>query len=588
MRAPFGIALLAVLWASAVRTEAHATVPPLAQARELLRAGDPGGAEAAAAEAIALRPGSGAAHLVLGIARFQAGRYAEALLAFADARVAPEPPALGPLAFNEGSTLFALGRFSEAEAAFARAGEADAALRPVAWVNAGQAALQRGDLPRAREYAAQAAGETTGQATAGLAELHAAITQHEAPPPSDPPARASDANANRFAEAVASYRARDLGEAERGFLAVLADAPDAETAAAAEEYLDALSFGLRAGGGGLTLHLAAGGGYDDNAAQASALRTETILAEDPNDPGAAFGTLGLEVAHAWLVGRASLIELSYALDQLAYAAQTFDPYDMQVHTLGVRGEWGLSRRLRLQTDAGSDLQLVGLSQPSAFTWSATVGPGIAFDFNPYTSSALRVRVSHKGAFDKEAKPFAGRRVELRAEQRVRWWRMRGSLALRHRRDALGTRHLLLSELPEGGTITTLRGRKFNYSTDERYDAPYSNKSNGLKLGASLRLGPVLLAADASFDRIAYTKDNVRYAIDTTDTRFQRTLVREIARVKRDDSRFTLSPSVSLDLFDRYQITLRWDYVHNDSNVTFEFDDKRFDKQVLSLELSVDI
>jgi tetratricopeptide (TPR) repeat protein len=631
VRAPSVLLLLLVLGAPALRAETAASVPALARARALLRAGDPLGAEVAAGQAVAEHPSSGSAHLVLGVARFRAGKYAEALLAFADARGAAEPPAGGPLSFNEGSTLFALGRLTDAENAFNRAAEADPALRAVSFVNAGQAALGRGDVARARLYASRAASEARAERAPGLDELASAIARREAessaaspllsPAPTQTPAQlppvpqtagapaaatelraaaptardsdaataeARDGSADRLALAVASYRARDLGEAERGFLDVLAGAPDPETAAAAEEYLDALSFGLRAGGGGLTLRLAAGGGYDDNAAQASALRTETILAEDPRDPGGAFGTLGLELGHGWLLGRHSLLDVSYALDQLTFASEAFDPFDMQVHAVALRAEWGLSRRLRLQTDAGFDLQLVGLARPTAFTWSASLGEAIAYDFNPYTSSALRLRVSHKGALDKDAKPFAGRRVELRAEQRVRWWRLRGSLALRHRRDDVGSRHLLLSELPDGGTVTTLRGRSVNYSTDERYDAPYSNRSNGLKVGASLRLGPVVLAADASLDRQAYTNDNVRYAIDTTDTRIQRSVVREIARVRRLDTRLTVSPSISADLFEGYQVTLRWDYVRNDSNVTFEFDDKRFEKQVLSLELAVDI
>jgi tetratricopeptide (TPR) repeat protein len=138
---------------------AHADEPPadaLDDARALMAAGDFDKAAQKARAVIAVTPGRGAAHLVLGIALFRAGCYQEALVAFAAARTSATPASPGKVAFNEGSALFALGRYGEAEKSFEQAAHIAPDLLFLATVNAAEAALAAGDLSVAERHAAVA------------------------------------------------------------------------------------------------------------------------------------------------------------------------------------------------------------------------------------------------------------------------------------------------------------------------------------------------------------------------------------------------------------------------------------------------
>jgi tetratricopeptide (TPR) repeat protein len=148
------IVSLVVLLAGAL-PRAHAEAPPsdaLDDARALMAAGDFDQAAQKAREVIAMAPGRGAAHLVLGLACFRAGRYQEALAAFAAARTSATPASPGPIAFNEGSTLFALGRYGEALKSFERAAQIAPDLVFLATVNAAEAALAAGNFAVAERH----------------------------------------------------------------------------------------------------------------------------------------------------------------------------------------------------------------------------------------------------------------------------------------------------------------------------------------------------------------------------------------------------------------------------------------------------
>src|SRR6185503_16775952 len=111
------------------------------------------------AERLALQaahpPQLGAALYLVGLARFRAGRPAEALEALDAAGQAQDAPERTSWSFNRGACLYALGRFDEAEQAFLEAAEAESLAR-VAWANAGFAALDGGSTERAAQWAARA------------------------------------------------------------------------------------------------------------------------------------------------------------------------------------------------------------------------------------------------------------------------------------------------------------------------------------------------------------------------------------------------------------------------------------------------
>src|SRR5207244_6952367 len=123
--------------------------------------------------------------MVLGQVQFRREHYDQALDLFERAAAGVPAPAAAPLAFNRGSTLFALGRYREAEDAFIEAAR-DPKLTGIAEVNAGLAALGTGDLARARQHAEAAGRSSTAAAIAteldGLrAQIAAAAPVEQAP-----------------------------------------------------------------------------------------------------------------------------------------------------------------------------------------------------------------------------------------------------------------------------------------------------------------------------------------------------------------------------------------------------------------------
>ena len=151
------VSLVVVLASALSRPNAQESASDaLDDARSLLAAGDFDKAAQKAREVILVTPGRGSAHLVLGLAHFRAGRYQEALAAFAAARTSATPASPGPIAFNEGSALFALGRYREAQRSFEQAATIAPDLVFLATVNAAEAALAAGDLAMAEGHAAVA------------------------------------------------------------------------------------------------------------------------------------------------------------------------------------------------------------------------------------------------------------------------------------------------------------------------------------------------------------------------------------------------------------------------------------------------
>jgi tetratricopeptide (TPR) repeat protein len=150
VRAAQAIILVVSALAPAIAAGAQTTADdPIAQARAALEAGDLTTAQEAGERAVAAQPGDGEARLVLGMARFRAGRYPEALEAFDAAMRAEHPADTATVEFDRGAVLYKLGRFTEAERAFTTAASADTRLAAVALLDAGLAALDARDVARA-------------------------------------------------------------------------------------------------------------------------------------------------------------------------------------------------------------------------------------------------------------------------------------------------------------------------------------------------------------------------------------------------------------------------------------------------------
>ncbi|RMH45061.1 MAG: hypothetical protein D6689_00795 [Deltaproteobacteria bacterium] len=146
----------------------------LDRARDALAAGDPAGAEALLAEALAERPDDAAAHALRGAALLACGRPAEAAAAFAEA-VALDPDD-ADAHVGAGEAALALGDAAAAVAAFRRAlavAGGDAARRAAAYRGLGAAHRAAGDVDRAirelRKAVAEAPADPESLAALGAA-----------------------------------------------------------------------------------------------------------------------------------------------------------------------------------------------------------------------------------------------------------------------------------------------------------------------------------------------------------------------------------------------------------------------------------
>jgi tetratricopeptide (TPR) repeat protein len=637
-------------------SRAHAEEPAmdaLDDARALLAAGDLDRAAQKAREVIARAPGRGSAHLVLGLAHFRAGRYQEALAAFAEARTSVTPASSGPIAFNEGSTLFALGRYGEAQRSFEHAAMIAPDLVFLATVNAAEAALAADDISAAKQHVnvasplattpdrleimgvlaervqrgsmqAQIRGrdESREQARAALADdrpADAAAIYEALLADANPPAMAQsernlfehglglallrlnqfDAAALHFAKAavldprdgdslymqgMACFRAGAWTAARRLFAQALRRDVDEETAASAHAFLDRLSFGSRRDGAGVSLGLSAGGGYDSNVIQGADARPETITPDQIGSAGAFFATASANVGQAWLVRKGGVLAVDYDVDQLAYPDADHQDYSLQDHNLRLRGEWSPSSLFHTGLMGGEELQFSGLSGFRAFQNVLTTEPSIAFDELPTTSTSLRLRLQKKTALDHNYDYYTGSRIEVRLGQRLRWGAVRGDLALRHRRERIGTRRATLLQVGTSQSFK-FRKRKPTDPVDEAsylYVAPYAYDSNAVLASLEVGLGRLRFMADASAEVLNFRGDSMVYFVVET---------MGINRLYESQNRRDLHLSGSLALAARLathvDLVFRYDVTDNRSTLVLDVDNRNYLKHVVTFSAEAD-
>jgi tetratricopeptide (TPR) repeat protein len=625
----------------------------LGDARALISVGDFDGATQKAREAIARAPGRGSAYLVLGLAHFRAGRYQEALAAFADARASATPASPGPLAFNEGSTLFALGRFGESQKSFEHAATIAPDLVFLATVNAAEAALAAGDFTAANQHAEAAKALATTpdrqevmgdldervrreanraqkqsrekrreQARTALADDHPAIAAaiyEELLADTNPPVLAeSERNLlehglglallrqNRFDDAalhfaraavmdahdgdslhmqgIACFRSGAWTAARTLFAQALRRDVDGETAASARAFLDRLSFGSRRDRAGGSLGLSVGAGYDSNVIQGADARPETITPDQIGSAGAFFATASADIGYARLVRNTGFLAVDYDVDQLAYPDSDHQDYSLQDHTLHLRSEWSPSTLFRVGLMGGEELQFSGLSGFRAFQNILTAEPSVAFDELPYTSTSLRVRFQKKTALDHNYDYYTGSRVEVRLGQRLHWGAVRGELALRHRRERIGTRTATLLQVGTSQSFK-FRKRKASDPVDEAsyvYVAPYAYDSNAALASVEVVLRWLRFTADASAEILNFRGDNLVYFVVPTMV-----INRLYESQNRRDLHLTGSLALATRLAPHVDLVLRYDVTDNRSTLVLDVDDRNYLKHLVSLTAEAD-
>lgn len=563
--------------------------------------------------AAARPPRTGAALYLAGLARFRSGHPAAALTALDAAGRSADPPPSALWQFNRGACLYELGRMEEAEAAFLAAA-ADRSLAPTALAQAGFAALGAGAPDRARALAARARPLATGAALGLLADLEAELAAEGGAAPARRAATEHQAgiaayDAGDFAEALARFRrsaeldpgsgqsrimagaaAWRLGSREeartelRSALALPLDAGDARVA---RDYLEQVAPGLASRGEGWELGARAGGGADDNVRQSGSAGALEFAPVDSGKLSSGFATAGAGLARRWRTGEQAFAEVTWRLDQLAYAADAAADYSLQQQALTAALEVSVSDRLRVGALAGGNAAFTGLSRFRLLQGGGSGAAWLELDLGAAGTSRLGLGLSGKAT-----RPEFGYLQGWRAEASVSHAQRLGALSLE------GSYHFRLERLGWLTQATHLplpRDLCMLGCLDQRYRVPFGYASHALSLSAGASLGSQLRAgAAAGLEWRDYLEQSVLLVKlgDGSERRLD-------AKTRHDLRPFgtllgTWRPRQALEL------TLRYDLLVSRSNVggraapagcglpggscsELDYGDKRFTKQVLTLE-----
>ncbi len=362
---------------------ATAPLDPLAGARGAFAAGDYALAERLALEGQAEPPA--AALYLAGLARFRAGRPAEALEALDRAEAGADSAAAWH--FNRGACLYQLARHAEAEAAFLVAA-ADPAFAPLALVNAGFAALDAGEATRAGELAARARGVATGPALELVEELEQAL---EAGPgrTGEPPASGSPAKPPAPAATPTSQLT-------------------------AEAHLEA--------------------GWDSDA-----LRSGTGVLERPHQSdGAGSPLVAAAAALAWrgpVLGATA--QASYAFNQVAYLKPQARDRSDQEHDLRLAARVAPTPQLQLELSLFGQYALAGLSKLRGLQAAGGARLAASYDLSPSQTSRAGGSFTAKQGVGSEFASLTGDRWEADASHEVRWERLALEAGYRLRLERIG-------------------------------------------------------------------------------------------------------------------------------------------------------
>ncbi len=377
----------------------------LDEARRAFAAGDHASAERLALEAAAAGgPGEAEARYLAALARFRAGRPAEALDLLDAAAAGADSAAAWH--FNRGACLYELGRSGEAEAAFLEAAR-DPAFESLALVNAGFAALDGGDAARATALAARARAVASGPATELVEELERALAA-----PSDP---ISTATPTSSSSSTSTSTSTSSSSSERS----------------------PFSFG-----GGAEV------GYDDDA-----LRAGTGAVERPGT----VAQVGSGVATAWLGGEGRLalggltLAAGYGVAQVAYQAAAAEDYGTQQHDLQLALRGSPAEVLRLELALLGQYALAGRTSLRGLQASGGARLTAALEAAAGQVTRAEVSLAAKEGQGAEFASLDGSRLEAAASHEARWGRLTASGGYRFRLERLGVVSSAAPAPPGGGT-----------------------------------------------------------------------------------------------------------------------------------------
>ncbi|WP_205520309.1 tetratricopeptide repeat protein [Pyxidicoccus caerfyrddinensis] len=562
----------------AVPVAQAATADPLVSAQEAFARGAYAEAERLAQEG-AQPPRLGAALYLVGLARFRAGRPAEALEALDAAGRAEDAPEPALWNFNRGACLYALGRFEEAERVFADAGT-DATLARVAWLNAGFAALDAGSPERAATWADRAAPGASEREAVQVEELRALVAQAQG--------RTVSGSDEAYRQGLVSFDAGQFDEARAHFLRAAAEDPSSGRArlmagasawrtgarsvaredltaalalsldpadrSTAHQYFDRLSFGLRASGPGLQLSAGASGGFDSNVLQVGVAARDVSGASSTVETASAFLEAGVGLAARLRLSDTLFAHLSYGGSQRIYTLEAVRDYSLQLHRAAATVEWEAARRVRMGLSAGGDLFFTGLADFRGLQGSVNGWGWLAVDESELTSTRLDLTFARKSGLASEFDYLTGPRLDVTLSQDFRLPSQSLTAWYRYREDRIGT-------LEQETTADTT-------GASREYVIPFG--WTGSAVGASTRrvFGPTFDASlDAELERRGYLRDSYLRVTPLNGSEEAWNLRR------RRDWRFTLGASVSARLSRWLQLTARYELLVNRSNMDTRLEDE---------------
>ena len=560
------------------------------------------------AEALALAaaapPQEGAALYLAGLARFRAGRPAEARAALDRAGAAADLPPAGPWHYNRGACLNELARFAEAESEF-RAAALDPELAPAALVNAGFAALDGGSRDRARALAQQARALGPGAAAGLLADLDALLAAEEDP--------ASDAattyraglsafDEGSFSEARAqfqraaqltpfegrslimagasAFRLGDRGAARSDLERALTLPLDEADARVARDYLTSLAREAR-GNSGWQGSLRSGGGWDSDANQTglSGMNESAASSATPS----ALATARLLVALREPLGERLWGRAAYGFEQFAYLAGGTADRSLQLHDLTLSAELGPLGPLRLGASASAGLWLSGLSNFAGQQASGGLLGWAALEESERFNTRLELGYTRKRGLSSYGY-LTGNRADVALSQEVRlgWLALEAGDLLRL--EALGTTQQTPPRRPPHDQCPPV-------VCTSAAVVPYGYLGDTLWLGARAALfGRLDLSLSTGFEWRQYLDDSYLLltfmngaATQTLDSR------------RRTDLRWFGSAVATLRLVGPVALGLRYDVVVNRSNIQSSSSDpshqldagnRSYDKHTATLEAVV--
>ena len=596
----------------------------LSQAREAFTRGDYAEAERLGLAAAA-PPQQGAALYVVGLARFRAGRPAQALEALGAAGRAEDAPERPMWQFNRAACLYQLGRFLEAEGAYLAAARGDVALAPLGFTNAGFAALDRGDLARARALATHARRMATGRTKELVNDLEASVTAALSGVRTTSDTGAAKAE-ELSREGMTAFTEGDYAQARREFRSALQFAPldgrmlimagvsalalgktaearvhldralsvplEPDDARLARDYLDRASYGIAGRGLGWTLSARLGGGYDSNALQSGLADAQEFHPPDvvPGEVrlGSVAVTTGLGLSHRRRLSPSLVMEVAAGLDQLAYPSPSAEDYSLQQDSLRAALEYAIDP-VRLGMAASGQLAFTGLKRFRGL--QATLGGSgwIAIDWNDLFTTRLDAELDHKQALRSEFDQLTGERLDLGVTQQLRLRSLVVELAYHHAADRIGT-------LTQDIVLTQNIIGPCTAMSPCSETVPFAFTSNTVALTARLVLASSLqLGVAGGCEWRSYTQQNVLssgltgsiaslpYPYGNPSVPLANGAQTELARRFRNDVRAFGSATATLLFGPVLSVALRYDVTVNNSSIDFQYDNRNYVRHVLMLE-----